>query len=143
MSISITRADVKRKAMIGVTTYDDAIDDLIEEMQPAIEITIADIYLNDTSNTRLQAALKLGILEMICGEFIEQLRREEGATEQFSAGGVSIGQGGIGGVELITQGSARLAPYLASALPVLAESGQHSTSIDREPAFASAREVTW
>ena len=67
MAISITTAEVKRKAGIdsAVTTFDTAIGALISEMQGPIEYSIADIYLADTNNQKLQATLKLGMLEII------------------------------------------------------------------------------
>ena len=116
MAISITKAEVKRKCAIpsANTSYDSDIDSLISEVQPAVEYTIADIYLNDTGNSKLQSALKLGILEIISGEFLEQLCREIGASEEFSVAGVSIGERKERGQALILQGSARLASFLKS-----------------------------
>ena len=142
MSISITTAEVKRKAMIpsGDTTYDSSIASLITEMQPAIEHTIDDRYLDD-SDAGLQAALKLGILEMITGEFLEQLRREQGASEQFSIAGVSIGQASPCGAELIAQGAERLSPYLTCALPMMADTASSSSTSDVETTFSDDEEV--
>ena len=84
MAITITRAEVKRKCMIPAadTTYDFDIDALVAEMQPSIEYAIADEYLSDTGNTRLQATLKLGILEIVSGEFLQQLNRAIAAVLQ-------------------------------------------------------------
>ena len=144
MAISISAAEVKRKAMIDSSdeTYDDAIEDLIDEMQPALEYSIADEYLNDTSDPNLQAALKLGMLEIITGEFVEQLRRQLGAAEEVSIAGVSIGAGQQRGVDLIQQGAARLAPFLKSALPSAAEAVSSSTTQDTEKVF-SREEGVW
>ena len=141
MAITITNTEVKRKAMIDVADYDDAIDDLIDEMQPAIEYSIADTYLEDTSDTNLQATLKLGILEIITGELLEQLRREVGASEEFSAAGVSVGASTLRGVDIMQQGATRLAPYLKSALPMMAETASSSTTSDAEPEFSIEEEV--
>ncbi len=118
VAMIITIADVKRKAMIpsADTVYDSAITALVNEMQGALEYSIADAYLNDTSNTALQAVLKLGMLEIITGEFLEQLRREFGNAEQFSIAGVTLGPAIQCGVELVQQGAARLAPFLKAAL---------------------------
>ena len=138
MSITITKSDVKRKCMIpsSETGYDDAIDDLIEEMQPAIEHTIADEYLGNTGDTDLQAALKLGMLELISAEFLEQMSREAGATEQFAVGGLTIGERKERGADLLTRGKARLEPYLKAALPMMSESEAKSTTVDAEAVFA-------
>jgi len=123
------------------TTYDNAITTLISEMQSPLEYSIAESYFNDTSNSKLQATLKLGILELITGEFMEQLRREVGNTEEFSIAGLSIGQIAQKGVDLIQQGATRLAPYLKSTLPMMSDTACSSTSIDSETAFSVDEEV--
>ena len=143
MAISITTAEVKRKAGIdsAVTTFDTAIGALISEMQGPIEYSIADIYLADTHNQPLQATLKLGMLVIITGVCIQQLRRETGATEQFTIAGVTIGPPADGGADLIRQGGARLAPYLKSALPMDYETHCISSTIDSKLFFGCKEEV--
>ncbi|MHB9035096.1 MAG: hypothetical protein ACYC64_00415 [Armatimonadota bacterium] len=141
MSITITAAEVKRKAMISSTEHDTAISALITEMQGPLEYSIAPAYLGDTSNTNLQATLKLGMLEIITGEFIEQLRREAGMVEEFSAGGITIGASTLRGVDLIQQGATRLSPFLASTLPMMSASAADSTTIDSETVFSNDEEV--
>ena len=143
MAISITVADVKRKAGIdpAITSYDSAITSLIAEMQPPLEYSIADCYLGDASNVKLQATLKLGILEMIAGEFVEQLRRELGGSEQFGVAGLTMGPSATTGVELIQQGATRLAPYLKSALPMMSENASANSAIDRDTTFSEDEEV--
>jgi len=138
MAISITTADVKRKAMIasGDTSYDTDIAALIAEMQPVIERDIYPTCLSDTADTGLQALLKLGILEIIAGEFLEQLMRESGAGESFAAAGVTIGPALRTGPDLVLQGKTRLIPYLAvSFISAL------SNTVDVEPVFHSEEEV--
>jgi hypothetical protein len=137
MAITITKADVKRKCMIPTsdTTYDPQIDSLIAEMQAAVEYTVADAYLSDTGSIGLQAALKLGVLETIAGEFLQQLAREFGNMEQFSIGGVTIGEMKERGPALVQQGAARLAPFLKSVQPMMAESAISSSTRETEPAF--------
>ena len=141
MAISITTADVKRKAMISVTDYDTSIASLITEMQPALEYSIADSYLAATTNANLQATLKLGMLEMITGELLEQLKRELGSAEQFSVAGLVMGASPVTGVDLIQQGATRLAPYLKSALPMMSENLPVSTTVDDETVFSVEEEV--
>ena len=144
MAITISVAEVKRKAGIAesVTTHDSAISALITEMQNPLEYSLADKYLSDTTNTKLQATLKLGLLEMITGEFLEQLRREIGSTEEFSIAGLSIGESAQRGVDLIQQGATRISPYLKSALPMVSESVCTSSSSDDEKTF-SRNEGVW
>ena len=138
MSISISASDVKRKAMIPAadTSYDTDITALIGEMQPALEAEVLADYLDDTSNTGLQAVLKLGLLEIMTGEFLEQLLRAEGAGESFAAGGVTIGTPLRTGPDLIAQGRNRLAPYLAATntLPV-------SNTANTEPVFNREEDI--
>ena len=141
MAISITTADVKRKAMISVADYDTSIAALITEMQPALEYSIADSHLAATSNANLQATLKLGMLEMITGELLEQLRRELGSVEQFGVAGLTMGESPMRGVDLIQQGATRLAPYLKSALPMMSENLPASTTVDDEAVFSVEEEV--
>lgn len=143
MTISISVADVKRKAMIetGDTSFDSAIAGLISEMQPAIEHAIAPRYLHDTSDAGLQATLRLGMLETITGEFIQQMRRRAGAAEEFSIAGVSMGPSAVDGTELIERGQKRLAPYLRAALPMAAETISASSTLDRDTLFSTGEEV--
>jgi len=143
MSITITVADIKRKAMIPSTdtTYDSAITSLIAEMQSPIEYSILGSYLSDTGNTGLQATLKLGILEIISGEFLEQLRREMGATEAATIAGVTLGGSTVRGADLIQQGATRLAPCLKGALPNMGETSALSTTSDSEMSFSTDEEV--
>jgi len=141
VSISITTADVKRKCMVSTSEHDSSISSLISEMQPALEHSIADAYLNDTSNTNLQATLKLGMLEMIAGEFLEQLRREVGASGEVSVAGISLGAEAQTGADLIQQGATRLAPYLKAALPLMSESMPASTTSGGRLTFDSRDEV--
>jgi len=141
MAITITTAEVKRKAMITTSDYDTSISALISEMQPALEYSIADSYLAATSDTNLQATLKLGMLEIITGEFLEQLRREVGSSEQFGVAGLTMGESPQRGVDLIQQGATRLAPYLKSALPMMSENLPASTTADEEAVFSVEEEV--
>lgn len=144
MAISITVADVKRKAMIdsGDTAYDSAITALISEMQPAIEHSIGGSHLQNTTDTGLQAVLKLGILEIITGECLEQLRRKAGAAEEFSIAGVSIGASRMRGIDLIQQGVSRLSPYLKASLPMAVDTASSSSTADADTTF-SAQEEVW
>lgn len=143
MSITITVAEVKSKAAIDAseTSHDLAIAALISQMQPALEYSVADRYLQDTSNTGLQAVIKLGVLEIITGEFLEQLRRRLGASEEFSIAGLSIGAAPQCGVDLIQQGAVRLEPYLKSALPMMGDSACRCSTTDIDPVFSVDEEV--
>ncbi len=141
MAITITAAEVKRKAMITTSDYDSAISALIAELQPTLEFSISPEHLANTADENLQAVLKLGMLEIITGEFLEQLAREAGAAEQFSVAGLSIGERSRQGVDLIQQGATRLAPFLKSMLPMMSESGTSSNTKDAQTVFSIGEEV--
>lgn len=140
MAITITTAEVKHKAAIAEadTSRDTAVSALITEMQGPLEHSIAESCLEDPS---LQATLKLGMLEIIAGEFLEQMRREVGATEEFSTAGVSVGASAVRGIELVQQGAARLAPYLKCALPMMSKTASSSTTLNIDPVFSREEEV--
>ncbi|MDD5512032.1 MAG: hypothetical protein PHI12_14685 [Dehalococcoidales bacterium] len=135
MAITITKADIKRKCMISAsdTAYDNDIDALISDMQPGIEYTIASAYLNDAGNTRLQAVLKLGIMEILSGEFLQQLSREAGASGTVAIGGITVGSNADQGMKLIQQGTARIQPFrkpidgLSDKMPIAST----TSSVDR------------
>ncbi len=144
MAISITTSEVKRKAMIpsSNTSYDSSISTLISEMQPVLEHSIEGAYLADEANSGQMATIKLGMLEIITGEFIEQLRREAGSCEEFSAAGISIGASCMRGSDLLQQGACRLMPYLKSTPPYILSTKSISTTTDFEPEF-SRDEGVW
>lgn len=135
MAVTITKADVKRRLMIATTdtTYDSAIDALISEMQPALEYRIDPSYLADTANAGLQATLKLGMLEIMCGEFLEQTRREAGACEEFTIAGLTVGARQEHGTTLLQQGYDRLTPYVKGDAQVATEDLIMSSTADTEP----------
>lgn len=145
MSISIVKADIKRKCRIlsSDTSFDSDIDALIGEMQPGVEYTIADTYLNDAGNTRLQGILKLGILEVLSGEFLQQINRAVGEGGSFSIAGVTIGATPDHGAALILQGNARLQPFRTAIDGVSGETAALSTTSDREMQFRAENTEVW
>lgn len=76
MSITVTRARVKEKCNISTTTYDTTIDNLIAEFGPVIELTLQTSAIADAS---LTGTLDLGATEIVCGELLAQIRRQENA----------------------------------------------------------------
>lgn len=145
MAITITRAEIKRKCMMPSTdvTHDSDLDALIAEVQPSIEYTLADAYLNDTANVKLQAVLKLGILEVLSGEFMKQLYREAGEAEDFSVGGVSVGAKKEHGTKLVEQGMTRLKPFLKPIDVLPDEAAISSTTINTDRTFTASSMEVW
>ncbi len=116
MALSVTRAKVKERCGITGTTYDAPIDNLITDHVAAVEFAVRPEHIADTGNSGLQATLNLGAMEIVCGEFVEQLYREPGALEMVRLGDFELfppssRHWGLG-FDLKAQGWARLAPYL-------------------------------
>lgn len=124
MGLSVTKEQVKQKCRIGVTDFDDEIDDLIAEQLPVLEFAILEAHLDDVSNAGLQATLNLGALEVISGEFLAQAHREPGASESFWFADVTVSsrppeQFRVNISDpfgLKAQGWLRLSPYLKPAV---------------------------
>lgn len=116
MAISVTRARVKEKCSISSSTYDSTIDNLIAEIVSAVTFAIRDEHIADTGNTGLQATLNLGAAEIVCGELLEQIQREQGAMEKVRLGDFELWPpsqsvwAGVLGIK--DQGWARLRPFL-------------------------------
>ncbi|MBW7929427.1 MAG: hypothetical protein H3C58_15340 [Fimbriimonadaceae bacterium] len=137
MSLTVTRARVKEKCGVTGTDHDAAIDNLIAELVPAIEWTIASEHLADTGNVLLQGTLLLGATEIVCGEFLAQRLRVAGAldattendvrTEPFGRRNPSDPYG------LARQGWARLAPFRKANLDVSESSGVLVGAIPSSP----------
>jgi hypothetical protein len=144
VSITILKADIKRKCRItsSDTSYDTDIDALIAETQPGIEYTISDKYINDTGNIKLQGILKLGMLEIISGEFLQQLARADGSGS-ISIGGISIGAAPDHGAALIIQGNTRLQPFRKAIDGMSGEASVQSSSSDRELQFGAENTEVW
>jgi len=118
MALPITRNDIKELLMIPTSdpACDAQIDSHISRSQPAIEYQIADGYLSDTVSAGLQALLKLGVMEVLAGEFWSQKSREEGASvvKIFSLQEDPTGEFREARA-LEAKGWRRLAPYLKGA----------------------------
>ncbi len=118
MGLTVTRARVKEKCSIAGSTYDATIDNLISEMTPVIEYAVRDEHLNDTANAKLQNTLTLAATEIVCGELLEQLHREQGAMERVRLGDFELwppdADAWKGALGIKGHGWARLSPYMKS-----------------------------
>lgn len=137
MSLAITRARVKEKCGIAVSDHDTAIDNLIAEMGPAIEHAIRPEALAATGDVGLQATLILGATEVVCGEFLAQRLRREGALDVTLVGDVAIRPFGAQRPSdpfgLVAQGLARLTPYLRADSRTFATGGVLTAPMEDEP----------
>ena len=113
MALTVTLEAVRRESMIEATdtSLDSSISALITEMLPRHEFTIDPLYLADADDADLRAALALGALELISGEFLAQRYREPGFSEEMQVGNIRVGQAWERGKSLTEQGSTRLAPF--------------------------------
>lgn len=115
MALTIDPARIKEKCAVSGSGYDDAIDHLIAELSPVIEYRIRAECL-DASEAGLLATLDLGATEIVCGEFLAQRLREEGALVEVEDAGVITRPYLYGSLrdpyELQAQGWERLGPYL-------------------------------
>lgn len=138
MSLTVTRATVKRKCRLSVTDFDTEIDDMISEQLPVVEFAVLAAHIADTGNSGLQSTLNLGAAEVIAGEFLAQAYREPGACEELKFLDLTIGQRPPDQVlisiadpfGLKKQGWARLAPYLK---PVVASYVATKIGIKAQP----------
>lgn len=118
--IEVSRDDVKRKARIATAEFDSEIDALIAEMVSVIEYALNPAYL-ENEETGLPETLNLGALEIVTGEFIASLWREEGALVGFRLGWLQVSPPDGRGLDindpsgLAEQGWKRLSPYLKTA----------------------------
>lgn len=118
--LEVTTEDVKRKARIATAEFDSEIDALIDEMVPVIEYAIDPLHLN-SEEPGMPKTLNLGALEVITGEFIASLWREEGALVGFRLGWLQVSPPDERGLDindpsgLTAQGWDRLSPYLKTA----------------------------
>lgn len=115
MSLVVTVAKVKEKAMVADSSLDGLVSRLVDEWVPVLEFALRPEFLADVTTPGLQETLNLGAVEAVAGELVSQLDREDGAVERFTFAFFEIG-GQRGPASdpsgLKAQGLARLAPFL-------------------------------
>jgi len=128
MPITITRARVKEKCGVSDTTYDSTIDNLIAEMTPVVEFAIHSGHVADTA---LSTTLSLGAVEIVCGEFLAQIKRQDNALRPAdSCGGVTRCFDPTDPSRMIAKGWRLLRPYLKVDPPfVVAASVRTGTTV--------------
>jgi hypothetical protein len=131
MSLSVSVSTVKRKCRITVSDFDTEIQDTINEQLPAIEFSLDETFVADVGNAGLQATLNLGAAEVISGEFLAQLFRDPGSSEEIDFFDIRFGRRNeqfadakiIDPFGLKAQGWLRLSPFLKAQAPMMAETG--------------------
>ncbi len=115
MSLVVSLSRVREKAGLTGSSYDSKISNLISDWVPVLEFAIDPTFLNDTTNTGLQATLNLAATELITGEIISQLAREIGSTDGFAFGWLEVRSGIRDNADpsgLKQQGALRLSTFL-------------------------------
>lgn len=120
MPITITRARVKEKCNISVATYDATIDNLIAEFSPVIEQTLQSSAVADAA---LTGTLDLGATEIVCGELLAQLRRQENALPPTAEACGCRSFDPTDPSRLVQRGWSRLRPYLKVDWPFRVATG--------------------
>ena len=120
MPITITRARVKEKCNISVATYDATIDNLIAEFSPVIEQTL---QTSAVADAELTGTLDLGATEIVCGELLAQLRRQENALPPTAEACGCRSFDPTDPSRLVQRGWSRLRPYLKVDWPFRVATG--------------------
>ncbi|WMM26666.1 hypothetical protein RBU61_08305 [Tissierella sp. MB52-C2] len=107
---------VRKKARLD-ESYDEDIQDTIEEMTPFIESKIDKEYLN-TEDTSIQSIINLGATEIIIGEFIKEQSNDEDDSVSLGVGPIKIGENSSSknrmsrAKDFVNDGWEKLKPYL-------------------------------
>lgn len=115
MALSVTVSRVKEKCSITGTDFDATIQNLINEFLPVITYMLEPAFIEDVSITGPATTLNLGAAEVICGEFLAQRMREQGALDKVTIADVSVFPARLEdsrALDLITEGWKRLAPFI-------------------------------
>lgn len=129
MALSVTKETVKRKCRISAADFDAEIQATIDEQLPAIEFAIEPSFVADVGNAGLQATLNLGAAEIVSGEFLAQVFREPGASEELDFYDIRFGYRNLQFADatvidpfgLKAQGWLRLSPYLKAEIAMKAQ----------------------
>ena len=107
---------VRRKARLD-ESYDEDIQETIDEMIPYIESKIDEEYLN-TEDVSIQSIINLGATEIIIGEFIKEESNDEDDSVSLGVGPIKIGENSSSknrmsrAKDFIRDGWEKLEPYL-------------------------------
>lgn len=123
MSITVTRARVKEKCAITDSAWDSAIDALIAEFGPVVEFSLQPAVVAETGDTGLQSTLLLGATEVVCGELLAQMRRQENALPPTTEACGCRSFDPTDPSRLARRGWSRLRPYLKVDWPFRVATG--------------------
>ena len=117
--LPITSADLKPLLALQITdtAFDAALAELLTTAQAAIEYMLDPAVLAASAgNAGLGALLKLGVAEMLAGEFLRRQARALGATDDFHIGPLTVSASKTDnqaqlGERLVLLGLKRLEPF--------------------------------
>lgn len=119
--IEVNVERVRKKARLD-ESYDEDIQETIEEMIPFIESKIDNEYL-DSDNKAIQAIINLGATEIIVGEFIKEQSNDEDDSISLGVGPIKIGENSSSknrmsrAKDFLDSGWEKLKPYLKDEDP--------------------------
>lgn len=121
MMIIVKVERVRKKARLD-ESFDEDIQETIEEMIPFIESKIDEVYLN-TDDTSIQSIINLGATEIIIGEFIKEQSNDEDDSVSLGVGPIKIGENSSSknrmsrAKDFLDSGWKKLEPYLKDEDP--------------------------
>ncbi|CAK7080524.1 hypothetical protein [Tissierella sp.] len=119
--ITVKVERVRKKARLD-ESFEEDIQETIEEMIPFIESKIDEVYLN-TDDTSIQSIINLGATEVIIGEFIKEQSNDEDDSVSLGVGPIKIGENSSSknrmnrAKDFINDGWEKLKPYLKDEDP--------------------------
>lgn len=114
--IEIRVERVRKKARLD-ESYDEDIQETIDEMIPFIKSKIDEVYIN-TEDISIQSIINLGATEIIIGEFIKEQSNDEDDSVSLGVGPIKIGENSSSknrmdrAKDFIQDGWEKLQPYL-------------------------------
>jgi hypothetical protein len=115
MPLSLSAADLRARAGLD-SSHDAGLLELRDALLPVLERGLAASLLA-SADVGVQAAIKLGVCEVIAGEYLAQLERAPGARDSIRLFGLSIDPPRVDLADpsgLKAQGTARLAEFRGS-----------------------------
>ena len=112
---------VRKKVRLD-ESYDEGIQETIEEMIPFIESKIDNEYL-DSDDKSIKAIINLGATEIIVGEFIKEQSNDEDDSISLGVGPIKIGENSSSknrmsrAKDFLDSGWEKLKPYLKDEDP--------------------------
>ncbi len=119
MALTLSAAFLRARAGLD-SAHDAGLLEVRDAWQPALERGIAASWLG-SSDPGVQAALTLGMAEVIAGEYLAQIHRAPGSLDAVRFFGLTVDPPRLDARDpsgLKAQGAARLAEFAGTSAPV-------------------------